>query len=273
MSERGFVVSGGLSLQEIARTAAQAEVHGYSTFWITVLAGQTDPVAALSAALSATDAIEVGLGLVPLSAFGGAETGRAVAGLTLGSRRIVVGLGVGSCPRRACEFWAQEAAAFKRAAPLVPIAVGSYGPRVLRAGGRLADTVLLNWMTPERIQWAVARVDAGARAANRPPPRPVYVYVAAAVGADGAARIEAALNSMTRYPYHRRHQEAMRASEPVGVVARNRSEAAAGLSRYAGAVPVVNAVVDSDAAGRLEVLRRFAPHAGPNRATGHGRHV
>ena len=54
MSGRGFVVSGGLPLTEIGETAAVAEARGYSTFWITVLAGRTDPVAALSAALVAT---------------------------------------------------------------------------------------------------------------------------------------------------------------------------------------------------------------------------
>jgi alkanesulfonate monooxygenase SsuD/methylene tetrahydromethanopterin reductase-like flavin-dependent oxidoreductase (luciferase family) len=215
VTDVGFACSGTLSIPEIAEMAAEAEDLGYTSVWITVLRDVTDPVAALHAALGATETIVVGLGLVPLDAFPAAHLAPALGGL---AARAIVGLGVGLHHRGAASFWRAEAAELRSSAPDVRIAVGSYGTRVLREGGRAADAVLLNWMTPERVAWALRQVDDGARAAGRArPPRPAYVYVPTGVGPDARDHLRAALNGLAAHDYHRRHQARIGDTGPLGL--------------------------------------------------------
>ena len=44
----------------------------------------------------------------------------------------------------------------------VSLGVAAMGPRMCRLGGEIADLVLLNWMTPERMVWAREQVRQGA---------------------------------------------------------------------------------------------------------------
>jgi alkanesulfonate monooxygenase SsuD/methylene tetrahydromethanopterin reductase-like flavin-dependent oxidoreductase (luciferase family) len=256
---RGFVASGALPVEEIAATAAAAERLGYSTFWVTVLAGKTMPEVAMTEALAATATIEVGLGLLPLDGFPGAEAGDRLARVPGASTRAIVGLGVGRHHRGAGAFFAGQARAFRRSAPELRVAVGSYGPRVLRVGGELCDAILLNWMTPERVRWAVGHADAGAAAADRPPPRPVYVYVSGATGVGAQERIDQALKGFRAFDYHRRHQDAMRATATIGVVADSPADIVAPLAAYRASIPVINPVGAMTKAERDEVLRIFSP--------------
>jgi alkanesulfonate monooxygenase SsuD/methylene tetrahydromethanopterin reductase-like flavin-dependent oxidoreductase (luciferase family) len=257
---RGFAVSGALGVDVIAEFARRAEVSGYSTFWVTVLAGRADPIDLLSAATDATSTIEIGLGLVPLSAYGGASVAARAAGRGLPLTRTVVALGVGDRRRGAARFWRREASEFRREAPRVRLAVGGYGAGVLRAGGTIADAVLLNWMTPERIRWALARVDEGAAAAGRTPPRPAYVYVSAAVGPDAAPRIDRALARMAAYDYHRRHQQEMAAASTVGAPVLTSADVPAALRPYGPpAVPVVMPVAATNGPELDLVMDTFAP--------------
>jgi alkanesulfonate monooxygenase SsuD/methylene tetrahydromethanopterin reductase-like flavin-dependent oxidoreductase (luciferase family) len=254
---RGFVASGALSIDEIAESAALSEELGYRCFWVTVLADKTDPSEVLAAALAATSDIEVGLGLLPLDAFPGAESGRQLATIA-DSGRVTVALGVGRHFSAAAMFWLAEATAFRAAAPNLRIAVGSYGPRVLRAAGTVADAVLLNWMTPERVEWAVAQVDSGAVDAGRPVPRPVYVYLSAATGPGARPAIDASLESYRAYAYHRRHQAAL-GGATVGVVADSPADVEPALAPFGDAVAVINPVGCTDWQGRERVLRLFQP--------------
>lgn len=50
----------------------------------------------------------------------------------------------------------------------IPIIVGAIGPKMLTLAGELADGVLLNDFTPpDRLDWALAQIDAGAKRAGR----------------------------------------------------------------------------------------------------------
>jgi alkanesulfonate monooxygenase SsuD/methylene tetrahydromethanopterin reductase-like flavin-dependent oxidoreductase (luciferase family) len=256
---RGFVCSGALPLAEIADTAAEAEALGYSSLWITVLRGTTDPAAVLDAALGATERVEVGLGLVPLDAFPAAQLAPAVA---TAPGRAIVGLGVGLRHDQAATLWQAEAAEFRARAPRVRIAVGSYGPLVLRAGGSCADAVLLNWMTPERVRWAARQVDSGAHAAGRPhPPRPIYVYVPTAPGEDGADQIAGALQALARYEYHRRHQALIGPAATLGITVVLSSDASPPpVPSFGGeAVSVVSPTGQTTREQRQMLLRACAP--------------
>ena len=255
---RGFACSGTLAVSEIADTAAEAEALGYTSLWITVLRGITDPATVLEAALEASARLEVGLGLVPLDSFSGAELAEQLAGAPT---RALVGLGVGMRHDGAASFWRAQAADFREGAPGVRIAVGSYGPLVLRAGGARADAVLLNWMTPERVRWALKQVDAGALAAGRErPPRPAYVYVPTAVGKDAPTQLADALHAMARFDYHRRHQATVSPDAALGVaVDLATAEPPQRPSYGPDTVPVVNATGETAREQRNVLLRAFAP--------------
>lgn len=53
--------------------------------------------------------------------------------------------------------------------PHVPIYVGALGPRMLQLTGEIADGVVLNWCSEERVAWAREQVAIGARKAGRSP--------------------------------------------------------------------------------------------------------
>lgn len=258
---RGFAISGRTAPEQIPALAAAAEALGYGSFWITVLPGETDPVAVLAAALEATERVDVGLGLIPLDSFAPASTAAAIAALA-GAPRAVVALGVGSRHRGAARFWAEQAGLFRASARDLRIAVGGYGPLVLAAGGAVADAVLLNWMIPARVGWALACVDRGAEAARRPPPRPAYVYVPVAVGGEARVEIATALRAMRAHAYHRRHQQEMGAGEEIGLAVEKPGEdVEAFFDRYREYAPVVNSVSAPDADRQRELMRALAPPA------------
>lgn len=258
MQQPGFACSGRLALRDIKATAAEAESLGYGSVWITVLAGITDPAAALDAALEATQRIRVGLGLVPLDAFDPVQLGRDLRQVPA---RAIVGFGVGKRRLGAGEFWYEQVSAFRAAAGPVQVAVGGYGPAVLHAGGRLADAVLLNWMTPARVQWALGHVDRGASAAGRVElPRPAFVYVPTALEPDATGKTEAALRHMATHAYHRRHQAMLEPDELLNVpVDRTSVERIVPPSPGPGTAPVIYPLDAESAEERRVILRTCAP--------------
>jgi alkanesulfonate monooxygenase SsuD/methylene tetrahydromethanopterin reductase-like flavin-dependent oxidoreductase (luciferase family) len=245
---RGFACSGTLAAAEIAATAREAEELGYSCVWITVIRDVTDPAHVLDAALEATSTLEVGLGLVPLDAFPASKLAPRLAHLP---GRAIVGLGVGQHQRDAPGFWRDGAATFRRLAPGVRICVGSYGAKVLRAAGPLVDAALLNWMTPERVDWAQRQLSTERGAL---PPCPLYVYLPAAIGAGGADNIGEARIAMAQYAYHRRHQASLGSDAPE-VLTVKRPQSRPALPDFgANAIPVVNPTGPSSHADRRNLL-------------------
>ncbi|WP_031483714.1 LLM class flavin-dependent oxidoreductase [Streptomyces bicolor] len=78
----------------------------------------------------------------------------------------------------------------------VPVIAGVTGPRSLRLAGEAADGTLLTASTsPEGVRRARQLIDEGREAAGRSgaEPHPVVVYLLAATGPDGAARLKAEL--------------------------------------------------------------------------------
>jgi alkanesulfonate monooxygenase SsuD/methylene tetrahydromethanopterin reductase-like flavin-dependent oxidoreductase (luciferase family) len=116
-------------------------------------------------------------------------------------------------------------------APQTRVCTAGYGPRIQDAGGRLADVVLANWMTPERLDWMIGKVREGAANAGRAVPQ-VYLYHRAAAGTDAAARIRAEMAAYSRYPVHAKHQAAMGNPDLIGVAAATAGETNVQLAPY-----------------------------------------
>ena len=76
--------------------------------------------------------------------------------------------------------------------PPAPVYLAALGPQMLRLAGEVADGVLLNWATPERIALSRERIDAGAARAGRDPGTvPMTMYIRVCIDDDVAAARQA----------------------------------------------------------------------------------
>lgn len=183
--------------------------------------------------LRATEHIRVGIGAVPCDRrpAGGVARELAGAGLSLGRLVLVVGSG-GS---RSLD--AVRAAVLELRAELgrdVALGVAAMGTRMCRLGGEVADLVLLNWMSPERIRWARQRIREGAERrldGLRDPEPEVASYIRVSVGQGAALRVGGEAARYARMPQYARNFTAMGVAS-VGVAAPEPAQAARDLEPY-----------------------------------------
>ena len=84
--------------------------------------------------------------------------------------------------------WPQSASLGLSGLPPAPVYLAALGPQMLRLAGEVADGVLLNWATPERIAFSRERIDAGAARAGRDPGTvPMTMYIRVCIDDDVAA--------------------------------------------------------------------------------------
>lgn len=191
------------------RIAAEVEDRGYSTLWTndTPMPG-ADGLATAQVIADASSALGIGIGVLAVDRLPVAQWAERL--LELPNSRLVVGIGAGMS-ERPVQVVTEAVAELREAQPTVRIAVAAMGPRMIRTAGAVADVVLLNWMTPSRIDWALQRLTGS--------PAKVAAYVRAASGPGARELIAAEADRYCALPHYRRHFEAMGA-EPheVGVV-------------------------------------------------------
>jgi alkanesulfonate monooxygenase SsuD/methylene tetrahydromethanopterin reductase-like flavin-dependent oxidoreductase (luciferase family) len=84
--------------------------------------------------------------------------------------------------------WPRSASLGLAGLPPAPVYLAALGPQMLRLAGEVADGVLLNWATPERIAVSREQVDAGAARAGRDPGTvPMTMYIRVCIDDDVAA--------------------------------------------------------------------------------------
>jgi alkanesulfonate monooxygenase SsuD/methylene tetrahydromethanopterin reductase-like flavin-dependent oxidoreductase (luciferase family) len=188
--------------------AAEAERLGYAELWLAEDYFELGGIAAVSAALAATEALPVGLGVLAnrvrhpavtameLATVGALYPGRFIAGLghgvpdwmgqmglrpksflrslresATGIRRLLDGEKL----TEAGEYYAfDEVRLLHPPAERVPIYFGVHGPRSLQLSGELADGTLLGWFsTPDYVRWARERIDDGRSTAAHAHPHAV----------------------------------------------------------------------------------------------------
>jgi 5,10-methylenetetrahydromethanopterin reductase len=207
------------------------EALGYRAVFLPEI-GARDSFAALTGLAGATSELLLGTGIVPMTSRRAELT--AMGAATVHERsggRAILGIGTGA-PRAGAlaELESQigtirallDAAQARRdGATLeldrpVPIWISALGPRAVGLAGRVADGVLLNWCTPERVAQAREQiVEAAERAGRDPSSVVVAAYVRAAVGTEGEDELEArralarAAGEYASYPAYRRQFESM----------------------------------------------------------------
>lgn len=183
----GMTAQRDLEAVESVRLGQRLEALGYDELWAND-ARLGSGLATLAAAGRGTSRIDLCVGVIPLSERTTDSIASEVALLRIPHDRLVLGVGTGSSSSLA--LVRDAVSELRTLLPDVRLAIAALGPRMCRLGGKIADVVLLNWASPERIAWARALIDEGARAAERPTPR-VAGYVRVAIGADAEARLTA----------------------------------------------------------------------------------
>jgi alkanesulfonate monooxygenase SsuD/methylene tetrahydromethanopterin reductase-like flavin-dependent oxidoreductase (luciferase family) len=269
---------------DVAGITSEGERLGYSAVFLPET-GARDTLATLMGIAGETEELLLGTGVIPMRA----RTARlaAMAAATVQERaggRHILGVGTGpSGPGALGRLRAYveeirelvggsapgDALRFPLAAP-VPIWMAALGPRAVHLAGEIADGVILNWCTPDRVAEArdAIRIAAG-QAGRDPDDVTVAVYVRASFSGRADEALLAAASEYGSYPAYARQFEAMGVEpSPEAIVeavclrgdpdrARERLEA----YRAAGAdLPVVYPVL-AHGEGReaaLAVLRAFS---------------
>ena len=227
----GFAIRDPLLWKDLSAIVHAAEEAGYRALFLPEIVGR-DALVTLGMMAGETRALMLGTGVIPmrsrtprLTAMGAATVHERSGG------RLILGIGTGGSGRGALDELRATVSDVRTllagepdedgdqlsldpGSP-VPIWVSALGPRAMRLAGEIADGVLLNWCTPERIAFARARIAEGAEAAGRDPSEvAVSVYVRAWVGAVGdemkaISALKAIAGQYASFPSYRRQFDEM----------------------------------------------------------------
>ena len=189
-----FTIRDPLPWADVAGIAREGEGLGYAAVFLPET-GARDTLATLTGLAGETEGLVLGTGVIPM----GARTSKlaAMAAATVQERsggRHILGVGTGGAAPGALgrlEDYVKEirdlvggsalGAALRLPLPApVPIWVAALGPKAVRLAGEIADGVILNWCTPERVAEARDAIRVAAGEAGRDPDAvTIAVYVRA----------------------------------------------------------------------------------------------
>lgn len=184
--ELGFGIT-ARSRPGLKRLGRRIEALGYAELWANDTRAGSG-LATLADCASGTQRLILGLGVAGLSERTAEALADEVERLGLPRDRLVMGVGSGAS--HSLKLVREGVASLRRRLSGTPIAVAAVGPRMCALAGELADVVLCNWASPERLAWNRERVAEGAAAADRQPPD-LAAYVRVAIGADADQRLQA----------------------------------------------------------------------------------
>lgn len=206
-----FALRDPLPWGAFAGLVRDGEAEAYRGVFLPEIAGR-DAFAALTGLAGETTDLLLGTGIVPmtsrpprLTAMGAATVQERSGG------RMILGIGTGTAGRGALGTLADQIAEIRallgdaselslRVEHPVPIWVAALGPKAVALAGRIADGVLLNWCSPERVADARRAIREAAGAAGRDPDAvTIAVYVRASVGVDPAASLAALREAFGEY--------------------------------------------------------------------------
>jgi alkanesulfonate monooxygenase SsuD/methylene tetrahydromethanopterin reductase-like flavin-dependent oxidoreductase (luciferase family) len=203
MTTRGIGLAGETPLASIRAAALAAERAGYGSFWLSQpLHGSS--LATLAQVATETRHIRLGVGAIPFTGLTAAQMVAQIDAHALPPERLR--LGVGSGTGRGSLDRLRQGVAHLRSLMDVEIVVAPLGPKMCRLAGELADTVLLNWLTPVYAEQSARWVQDGAATAGRAVPV-LACYVRCALGdeVEVRSRIEAECARYGSFPHYAAH--------------------------------------------------------------------
>jgi alkanesulfonate monooxygenase SsuD/methylene tetrahydromethanopterin reductase-like flavin-dependent oxidoreductase (luciferase family) len=228
-----FTIRDPLPWRDVAAIAREGESLGYTAVLLPET-GAHDTLAALTGLAGETSELLLGTGVIPM----GARTPKlaAMAAATVQERsggRHILGVGTGGAAPgalgrlrtyveqiRGLVGGSAPGAALRLPLPApVPIWIAALGPRATRLAGEIADGVILNWCTPERVSEARESIRAAATEAGRDPGAvTISVYVRAAFSDRADEALLAAAAEYASYPAYARQFDAMGVEPSAGAV-------------------------------------------------------
>ena len=213
-----FTIRDPLPWGDVTAIAREGERLGYEAIFLPET-GVRDTLATLVGLAGETSTLVLGTGVIPM----GARTPElaATAAATVQERsggRHVLGVGTGGSAPGALDRLRDYVRAIRRRisgaalelpAP-VPVWIAALGPRATRLAGEIADGVILNWCTPDRVAEAREAVRVAAGEAGRDQDAvTISVYVRAAFSDRADEALLAAATEYASYPSYARQFEAM----------------------------------------------------------------
>ncbi len=285
VSGAGVVLRDPLPWPEERHIVETAEATGYRAVFVPEIAAR-EAFSTLTGFGSVTERVLLGTGVVTMWARTPAITAMAAATMQeLSEGRHVLGLGAGTAPpgapadagpvERLRRYVGSVRTAlagrplppddpfggagfvlgFEPPAGPPPIWLGALGDRMLRLAGEMADGVILNWCTPDRVASARKLVDESAERAGRDPAAvTMSVYVRACLGQSDRVALEALRGPTGQYasiPHYLRQLERM------GLGEQGRAAAAAFGAGHPEEVPESLVRALAVTGGRREAQERF----------------
>lgn len=279
LSGYGLTVDGErevLPWHEVILVAETAEETGYEAIFTPEIRAR-EAFATLAGFAAATSEIRLASGVVPISSRDPIRMAMGAATLQdVSGGRFVLGLGSEDSLEATRRYirtlrrllqggeeplgGSADGIDLARPEPVqIPVYLAALGPRMTVLAGEVADGVLLNWCTPERVAEACRQVAEGAHRVGRDPGAVrVAVYVRACLGHDDDHALAALREAVARYAAMGRYRDQFEAMG-LGPEAR----AAVGVSGSGtpgrGADALVEAVCVRG--GRDQALARLGEYA------------
>jgi alkanesulfonate monooxygenase SsuD/methylene tetrahydromethanopterin reductase-like flavin-dependent oxidoreductase (luciferase family) len=250
----GLGVTAGPDPEVLASLAEDAEALGYAAIWCNDHpAGE----GLLQLSLWARNSKEIDLcvGVQALDRHQPDDIAARVAELDLPQERLVLGIGAGLQPRQLGAVRA-GVAELRRLLPGVRLAVAAMGPKMCELAGEIGDSVLFNWMNPERIGWAMTLSRGSAERVGRLDFQ-VAAYIRVALGPDAAERLAREAGFYAQIPAYARNFTAT-VAEPgsIGIAAAMPAELSPRLAAYSALdLAVVRVLSERNPDAILEVAR------------------
>ncbi|MGH2661593.1 MAG: LLM class flavin-dependent oxidoreductase [Actinomycetota bacterium] len=203
-----------MPFNDLRDAALLVEETGYEALFVPDH-GVWEPFPLLAALAQRTERIEVGTGVVTMTSRDAGTMAAAARTLSQVSDGRAI-LGVGSGPEGRVARVEQYLSEVRQGTGDIPLYLAALGPRMMEAAGRVADGVLLNWCTPERVAHAVDLLKEGGRRVA------VAVYVRACLGHEDETSLAALGEATAMYagiPGYRRQFEAMGLGPPAAAAA------------------------------------------------------
>jgi alkanesulfonate monooxygenase SsuD/methylene tetrahydromethanopterin reductase-like flavin-dependent oxidoreductase (luciferase family) len=199
-----FALRDPLPWDDVVEIVGTGEHIGYETLFLPEI-GARETFATLSALAGRTSTLGLASGVVTTVARAVSVSAMAAATVhDVSGGRMILGLGTGPGGRGALDRLRayvvdvrtlleggtveeeRRGRPFRLGFPVqppLPVWIAALGPKAVALGGEVADGVILNWCTPERVAEARRSIEASARAAGRDPRDvTISVYVRAVVG-------------------------------------------------------------------------------------------
>ena len=253
---QGFALFAATPAEIISASAREAEALGYTSFWVNH-PGSFDGLGALAIAAGQTRRIELGIGVIPLHTRGPESIVQGVRAHNLPLDRLLLGVGSPN-PRSLTRV--RDGIAALRGQLQTRLVVAALGPKMCALAGEVADSVLLNWVTPEYARRSADIVREAASKAGRTAPK-VFAYVRLAMGPAAAAKFQDEGERYAAIPAYGANfaRIGVKPAE-TGIVADTPRAVANALARWRGAVDevVIRAITGADTVDENLALVRAA---------------